>query len=1545
MSTARPLGDYINGRFLEPTGKPLVSRNPARDNEPVLETRWDRRRVATACEAAAVAQPAWAQLSRTERWHTLLVLREVLQSKADELADAIVLETGKIRSEAIGEVQTVISRFQVCYDQIERDMRNGRLPSFPSEGVHYHALGVVGVIGPFNFPVHLCHSHIIPALLLGNTVVVKPSEVTPLSMQRYFQAVADAGLPAGVLNLVQGGGHAGEALVANKLVRGLCFTGSYATGYKIASAAVERPELLVALEMGGKNAAVVLDDADIRQTVHELVVGTYLSAGQRCTATSRVLVHRARRDALLNALEEVVPQLKFGNPDDAESFAGPMATEAAVKRFYAALQTARRAGAKEVVKSERGVGGNYVTGSVHLLPDGAHRIPGYTDVELFGPDLCVETVDSLDEAVEVLRASPFGFANTVFTSSRQSFDALLRRTHSGILNWNCTTNSASPRLAFGGVAQSGNYRPAGAHAPRNLGYPVAIIEQLPGELSPHPALADLLPAPDLDVLEARHLAEEATEGELAWAITRRPMAPSFPEGGSLPTSEGWLRRLYAAERMVREKKPLVFDHQRASGAWMVSIDSTPLSVLDGMSQTATSPAGFNADEVVSAYFEGGFNGAMCRASHPSPDGGPQADAFRNALRARLGGLLPEVTFTSSGAEANEKALALCRLDAREGATKVLAFEGSFHGRTLLALHATWNPAKRERFEFIGNEATFAPFPVWERPSAAEPVDPEGFAACLARGDVSAQLAVCPKKNTLLRAELESLLVVHEALSSGDFYAVMAEPMQSEGGDRYATSRFFRGLRLLTRFHEVALVMDEVQTGFGLGGTFFWHTRFGMIDKDGRPDAPDAVTMAKRAQLGIVASRFPDPEPTPCHMASLVRGRIHARIAGSSSHASRVAEAVAPRLRRIAQRFPDLVGNPRLTGFAFAFDLPSKEALSAYLAQRFWRGVVVFGAGQRTVRYRLNRAFHTREITTLFEAIERSLAWLIAHPGLTPPVWEEAPAVPKSEPSFSHRVRQVWSDEANTIIPRIMDLERRLYEAARRDPEEKLRLAFAKDGVAHVAEIERDDEWELVGCALGAPLEHVGNVPGPATDPNLGQDNTLYSLAISVDPEYQGHGIGSALKFDQIRAARAMATSEGHPRYRFLTGRNRVGDANQMTYLNRRFGAYAVELLDEQYGEEDAQALYYRIPLTGLAPVRSPLTTFHASSTSELGAGIAAPFGDGPVSLREAQARGLLYGPTVNKITVLNYVTPAIVRSAEWIGALTPDLRHLYFTNSRAEIVDKAVRILRWHRPSGQTIIGLDGGYFGHTTAAARSISDPETHRQGPAVFDWPRVPHPADVGTEATIQTLLRAIEQAGGSDNVLGVVLEFVQEHTGKVIPKDFWPALDALRDETGVPFVLFETASAVYRSGRGAFASTALDVVPDMLCWFGGGQVGFIHTDDRTFVSKPLAMASTWDGDELSLIRINHHLRAARRLDLATAAEALDEALAPAAEAGFAVRGMGLYRVLECKDPVGFHKKLASAGINLGFLPSGRLVVAPHLHRAEQAAAKLRKAIGSVL
>ena len=1027
---------------------------------------------------------------------------------------------------------------------------------------------------------------------------------------------------------------------------------------------------------------------------------------------------------------------------------------------------------------------------------------------------------------------------------------------------------------------------------------------------------------DLEVLDETHRREELAEAERRVRDNPRPLRPQLPRGGRVPESDAWLDRLYADERIVREKKPLVVDHVRSLGPIMASVDEDCMAVIDGMSQTATFPDGFASPVVVARYSTGRFGDTLLETGQVDEEAGAELAA---ALRERLG--FGHVSFAASGAEANEKALALCHA-AHPERRRVVAFEGSFHGRTLLALHASYNPAKRAPYEIPGAEVAYVPFPVWMDPVHEPAIEGDWLRRVHDEAWPDAD-------DALLAAEVGSLRALADALRAGDVFAVLLEPMQSEGGDRYATARFHRAVRVLTRRFDVPLIYDEVQTGFGLGGTLCWHSRFGLQTVDGAPDGPDAIVFAKRAQVGVVVSRFADPDPTPPHGASALRGLSHLTVVDAND-AARVESISRDRLQNLAARFPDLVSNPRACGYALAFDLPTPGHLAAYLKQRFWRGVVVFGAGDRTVRYRLSRAFEDAAIDRVFDAVRASLKWLEAHPDEDPPAWEDLPLSPRDavrptrEANIRYRV--AVPEEREAVLDAFMAIEAKVYEPARRDTREWLGKAFDDPAaIALLAEAEVDGTWRLVGATLGCPLENVGGVDGLEDDPMRPFNNTIYAMSTALDPDWAGFGLGKELKQRLIEEAARLRRPDGTERYHFMCGRMRVGATGAMRYINRSLGANEVWHFEGQY-EGEATAVYYRLPLR--APMIVDVERRERERDLEL-ADPSSPLRRPPETLASLQQRGALFGPAVNKLTLVNYVTPAVVRAVEHVAAISPEHPHLFLTSSRDECFDKSLRVLRHHRPNAVIAIGFEGGYVGHTSAAARSLSDPRVHRGGPSYFPtFVRIPHPAD-----DLVASRTALQEYAGRADVLGLWVEPVQERTGKVIPSAFWD------DWPDLPCVSVDTANAWYRSGQGAFA--ALGRTPDLRIWFGGGQIGFVHVTAPYWVPKPLTMVSTWDGDELSLIRAHHRLRATRELHEARADEverALDDALKPLTSRGIDVRGLGAFRVARVADAPRWADALGKDGFRTVALPHGALVFAPPLDVSLSRLEALREALEEI-
>jgi len=295
---------------------------------------------------------------------------------------------------------------------------------------------------------------------------------------------------------------------------------------------------------------------------------------------------------------------------------------------------------------------------------------------------------------------------------------------------------------------------------------------------------------------------------------------------------------------------------------------------------------------------------------------------------------------------------------------------------------------------------------------------------------------------------------------------------------------------------------------------------------------------------------------------------------------------------------------------------------------------------------------------------------------------------------------------------------------------------------------------------------------------------------------------------------------------------------------------------------------------------------------------------------------------------------------EWGPVHLPSIQQLYLKSSRDQSFDKAVRLLRATRKQGQVAIGLEGGYVGHTIASARSLSDPAVHRGGPGHFNWPRIPHPTRVGVDASLQAL-REVVTAAGAEKIFGFFYELVQERTGEVLPRGFLEGLENVRSEFGIPLVAVESTTALYRSGEGAFASPTSGVMPDVILWWTGGQTGYVHCNSKIFVATPMALVSTWDGDELSLVRHHHWLRAARRIDVKSAAQELGHVMQQVSlRFGATAAGAGLYRVLRPqKDAGALVRALEANALAPNVLPNGNIVVAPKLDEVSDVIAALRR------
>lgn len=474
--------NYINGIWLDGSGEPFSSSNPV--NKELL---WQGNSASTedvhrAFQSASEAQARWGQSSWEERAEVLRRFAELAEQHANTLAKAISDEVGKPLWDAMTEAKAVVSKGEITIEAYQRLRDDTQVSTSTLNGrVVYRPLGVVGVIGPFNFPAHIANGQIVPALLAGNSVVFKPSELTPYVAQCMVQLWEKAGLPPGVLNLVQGGVPTSQAILAEPQLRGLYFTGSRATGVKLREALTHRLEVLLALELGGNNPLVVHQPADIDDAVDKVIKSAYLTSGQRCTCARRLIV-TGDAQPFLNRLVERASQITVGLPsDEPEPFMGSLIHDNAVEHVLQFQSQLISHGGISLLSAQRlAIGTAFVSPGIVDVTNCSKRL----DEEVFGPLLQVIRVPNLDAAIQEANATQYGLAAGILCHDRADFDRFRNQVQAGLINWNLPTTGASGRLPFGGIAQSGNYRPAGYHAINFCHVPIAEVEALPEGAEP-----------------------------------------------------------------------------------------------------------------------------------------------------------------------------------------------------------------------------------------------------------------------------------------------------------------------------------------------------------------------------------------------------------------------------------------------------------------------------------------------------------------------------------------------------------------------------------------------------------------------------------------------------------------------------------------------------------------------------------------------------------------------------------------------------------------------------------------------------------------------------------------------------------------------------------------------------------------------------------------------------------------------------------------------------------------------------------------------------
>lgn len=493
-------GDSIAGAWTRPAqGVVLRSVNPARPDEVVYEGLASRDHVDAAVAAARQAFSAWSSWDVARREQVLRRFADLCRERVEAMAALIRDEVGKPSWDARAEAELLASKVDITLDQGEASPRR-RVQSYDvvlgatrSGRCEFRPHGVMAVLGPFNFPAHLPNGHIVPALLMGNTVVFKPSDKAPavgeLLSSLMVEALQAEGAPSGTFNMVQGGVEVASALVKHDELDGILFTGSWPVGRRIMEANLDRPGRLLALEMGGNSAAVIMPSADLALAVQECVRCAFITAGQRCTATRRVIVHKDVASKVIPALARGASSLSIGDPASSRPvFLGPVISDAARDGIIGQVATLVRGGGELLVEPAipDGLRGFFLSPGL-MRVDGfeAHErvsndrrgvtMAGGSDVEVFGPFVRVAVVESFEAALAQANATRFGLVASLFSRDEREIEGFFRHARAGCLNVNTGTAGASSKLPFGGLGLSGNHRPAGAFSLDYSAYPVACM--------------------------------------------------------------------------------------------------------------------------------------------------------------------------------------------------------------------------------------------------------------------------------------------------------------------------------------------------------------------------------------------------------------------------------------------------------------------------------------------------------------------------------------------------------------------------------------------------------------------------------------------------------------------------------------------------------------------------------------------------------------------------------------------------------------------------------------------------------------------------------------------------------------------------------------------------------------------------------------------------------------------------------------------------------------------------------------------------------------
>lgn len=479
---------FIDSKWVLGHGPLLVSHNPATGASLWEGTTADSSDVDLAIQSARAAFLGWSQKPIEKRIEYLKKYQSTLEKNKTALAEIISLENGKPLWESLNEVMAMVGKVDITIEayaarckQIVKNDGSKQLT------LQHRPHGIIGVFGPFNFPGHLPTGHIIPALLAGNTIIFKPSELTPLAAEYIIHIWEEAALPAGVINLLQGGVSTGQALARHPGLNGIFFTGSWSVGKHLTELYSDRSGKILALEMGGNNPLIFTSAEDLKAAAYATVQSSYLTSGQRCTCARRLIVPQGSTgDAFIDELIAMTKSIKVGPYTDfPEPFMGPVISTKIAKKLLDTQEKFIQQGANPILKmNELKIGPAFLSPGLIDVTAMEER----KDEELFGPFLQLIRVKDFDAALDEANRTDYGLTAGLLSRDKNEFEQFIKVLKAGILSWNTPTTNASSFFPFGGTGKSGNFRPTAYYAADYCAYPVTVAENksldLPGTFLP-----------------------------------------------------------------------------------------------------------------------------------------------------------------------------------------------------------------------------------------------------------------------------------------------------------------------------------------------------------------------------------------------------------------------------------------------------------------------------------------------------------------------------------------------------------------------------------------------------------------------------------------------------------------------------------------------------------------------------------------------------------------------------------------------------------------------------------------------------------------------------------------------------------------------------------------------------------------------------------------------------------------------------------------------------------------------------------------------------